>query len=87
MVGRELILILADFRAALQAIKIVGTRRRARTRGLMEVVRLISEIEVDNGEKSVSLACGKAHVGIGGNKGADVEAKEAARVGGGSAVT
>ena len=64
-----------------------GTRGKACTRGLAEVVCLISEIEDECGEKLVSLAWVKAHVGIGGNEGADAEAKEAARVRGGRAVT
>ena len=87
MVGREPVLVLADSRVALQAIKVAGTRGKARTRGLAEVVRRISEIEEEYGEKSVSLPWVKAHVGIGGNEEADAEAKEAARVGGGRAVT
>ena len=83
VVGNIPVLILADYRAALQAIKVVGTMGRARTRGLKEVVHLISDIEDECGEKSVSLSWVKAHVGIGGNEEADAEAKEAARAGGG----
>ena len=52
----------------------------------MEVVRLILETEDEFGEKSVSLALVKAHVGIGGNEESDAKAKEAAIVEGGRAV-
>ena len=87
MVGNVPVLILADSRAALQAIKVAGAVGRARTRGLGEVLRLIFELENECGEKSVSLACVKAHVGISGNEEADTVAKEAAQAGGGRAVT
>lgn len=87
MVGRALVLILADCRAALQAIKVAGARRKARIRGLMEVICLISEIKDKCGEKSVSLAWVMAHISISGNEGTDVEVKGAVIVGGGKAVT
>ena len=56
MVGRVHVMILTESRAALQVIRVVGTRGKARTRGLVQVVPLISEIEDKCGEKSVSLA-------------------------------
>ena len=59
VIGKVPVLVLADSWAALQAIKVAGTMGRARTRGLREVVRLISEIEGECGEKSVSLAWSK----------------------------
>ena len=65
----------------------MGTKGKARMSRLGEVIRLISKIEDECVKESISLAWVKAHVSIGGNEEADVEAKEAARIGGGKAVT
>ena len=80
MVGKVPILILDDSRVALQVIKVAGSRGKPRTRGLVEVVLLISEIEDKCGEKLVFLAWVKAHVSISGNQEANAEAKEAVGV-------
>ena len=56
MVGKTPVLILVGLRATLQAIRVVGGRGKVQRRGVMEVIRLISEIEDGCGEKSVSLA-------------------------------
>ena len=87
IVDRIAILILADTRVTLKAIKVSGARGKVRMRRLVEVVHLISEIENEYGEKSISLDWIKGHVGIGGNEEVDKEAKEAARLEGGRAVT
>ena len=87
MVGKVPVLILADSKAALQVIKVAVAREKSWTKGLMEVVRLISEIESECGEKSVTLAWVKAHVRMGGNKEADAAAKGSTSGGRGRAET
>ena len=81
-VGRVPVLILSDSQAAIMAVKKAGKRGIARTRGLREVVSLISECEKEYGVGAVSLAWVKAHVGIPGTERADLEAKAAVETGG-----
>ena len=86
-VGNNLVLILSDSQAAIMAVRKAGKRGIARTRGLREVVSLISDCEKEFGKGAVSLAWVRAHVGIPRNERADLEAKSAVEAGGGTAVT
>ena len=70
------ILILADSKAAIAAVKKAGRVGRARSRHLQEVVNRVAEIK-GRGEE-VRLAWVKSHIGIMGNEAADVCAKQAA---------
>ena len=86
-VGNNLVFILSDSQGAIRAVRKAGERGIARTRGLREVVSLISDWENKVGAGAVSLAWVKAHVGIPGNESADLEAKSAVEARGGTAVT
>ena len=69
------------------AVGKAGKRGIARTRGLTDVVSLISNCEREFGAGAVSLAWVEAHVGVPGNERADLEARLAVEAGGGTAVT
>ena len=86
-VGKVPVWILSDSQAAIMAVKRAGKRGIASTRGLKEVVSLISQCEEEYGAGAVSLTWVKAHVGIPGNERADLEAKAAVENGGSTAVT
>ena len=68
-------------------VRKASKREIARTKGLREVVSLISNCQKEFGAGAVSLAWVKAQVGIHGNEGANLEAKSAVETGGGTAVT
>ena len=71
-VGIIPVLILSDSQAAIMAVQKAGKRGITRTRGLREVVSLISDCEKEFGAGAVSLAWAKAHVGIPGNERTDL---------------
>src|SRR5258706_6353694 len=70
------VLILADSKAAIAAVKKAGRTGKARSRHLQETVNIISEVKKEGGE--VKIGWTKAHMGILGNEAADVLAKKAA---------
>ena len=70
------ILILADSKEALAAVRKAGRTGRARYRHLQKVVNTVAEIKEEGGE--VKLGWVKAHMDILGNETADVLAKNAA---------
>src|SRR5258705_7584119 len=80
----ERILLLADSKAAISAVKKAGRTGKARTRDLLRLMRTIGEREEENGKGAVALGWVKAHIGIHGNEMADGMAKEGAERGGGS---
>ena len=81
-VGNDPVLILSDSQVAIMAVSRAGTRGIARTRGLWEVVFLISECKTEHDAGAVSLTLVKAHVGIPGNERTDLDAKAAVKAGG-----
>ena len=85
-VGNVPVLILSDSKAAVMAVGKAGKPEFPSTRGLTEVVSLISDCEKEYGAGEVSLARVKAHIGISGNEHADLEAKVAVETGDRSAV-
>ena len=74
----ERILLLADSRAAISAIKKAGRTGKARTQDLAKLLRTIGEREEEDGKGSVALGWVKAHIGIHGNEMADRMAKKGA---------
>ena len=70
------VLILADSKAAIAAVKNAGRTGKARSRHLQRTVNLIAEVK--NGGGEVKIGWVKAHMGILGNEAADVLAKNAA---------
>ena len=66
------VLILADSKAAIAAVRKAGRTGKARSRGLQKVVNVVAEIK-EGWEVRV-----KAHMGTLGNEAADVLAKRAA---------
>ena len=84
-VGNDPVLILSDFQAAIMAVRRASRRGIARTRGLREVVSLISQCEIEHVAGAVTLAWVKAHVGIARNMRTDLESKAAVGGRGGKA--
>ena len=84
--GNDPVLIRFDSQAAIMAVRKAVKREITRTRGLREVVSLISDCEEEFGARAVSLAWVKAHVRIPRNERADLEAKLAVKAGRGTAV-
>ena len=70
------ILIPADSKAAITAVRKAGRTGKARSRHLQRVVNTIAEVR--EGEGEVKLGWVKAHIGVLGNEAADVVAKKAA---------
>ena len=77
----ERILLLADSRAAISAVKKAGRTGKARTRDLAKLLTTIGEREEEDGKGSVTLGWVKAHIGIHGNEMADRMAKKGAEKG------
>ena len=71
----ERILLLADSKAAIAAVKKAGRTAKARTRDLLKLIRTIREREEENGKGAVALGWVKSHIGIYGNEMADGMAK------------
>ena len=70
------IVILADSKAAIAAVRKAGRTGRARSRHLQKVVNTLAEIK--EGGEEAKLGWVKAHMGIFGNEPANVLAKNAA---------
>ena len=70
------VLILADSKAAIAAVRKAGRTGKAKSWRLREVVNTIAEVREEGGE--VKLGWVKAHMGILGNEAAQVVAKRAA---------
>ena len=70
------ILILADSKAAIAAVKKAGKTGKARTRHLHRTVNMIAEVKKEGGKVKIEWV--KAHMSILGNEAADVLAKDAA---------
>ena len=72
----ERILLLADLRAAISAVKKAGRTGKARTRDLVKLMRIIVEREEENGKGVVAFGWVKSHIGLHGNEMADGMAKK-----------
>ena len=77
----ERILLLADSRAAISAIKKAGRTGTARTWELAKLMKTVGEREEEDGKGAVALGWVKAHIGIHGNEMADRMAKKGAEKG------
>ena len=74
--GERKVLILADSKAAIAAVRKAGRTGKARSRQLQRTINMIAEIREGGGE--VRIGWVKSHIGILGNEAADVCAKKAA---------
>ena len=77
----EKILLLADSKAAISAVRKAGRTGKARTRDLAKLMNIIREREEENGKGAVALGWVKSHIGIHGNEMADGMAKKGAEKG------
>ena len=77
----ERILLLADSKTAISAVKKAGRTGKARTRDLARLMRMIAEREGEAGEGAVALGWVKSHISIHRNEMADGMAKEGAEMG------
>ena len=75
------ILLLADSRTAISAVKKAGRTGKARTRKLAKLLGRIGEREEEGGKGVVALGWIKAHIGIHGNEMVDRMAKKGAEKG------
>ena len=78
---KERILLLADSRAAISAVKKAGRTGKARTRELVKLMKIVKEREEENGKGAVVLGWVKSHIGIRRNEMADEMARKGAEKG------
>ena len=69
------VIILADSKAAIQAVVNAGRRGKARTKSLCQLSAAISNWQVQHGPDNVAIGWVKSHIGIEGNERADEMAK------------
>ena len=84
---RSRVLLLADSKAAIQAVQKAGRTGRARTRALAAVGKEIHRRIHDFGEDAVAIGWVKPHLGIEGNEKADEAAKLGASKDSGGEIT